>query len=86
MYQKQVLVQNQIGLHARPAGDFARLAATYSSTISIGRVGEKKVNAKSILLVLTLGITQGTTVEIQAEGADEQKAVDALVAFLEELI
>ncbi len=85
MYQKQTLVRNEIGLHARPASEFVRLAASFPCAITIGRIGEKKTNAKSILLLLTQGFSQGTPVEIQAEGNEEQTAVNALVAYLEEL-
>ncbi len=85
MYLKQTLVQNEIGLHARPASDFVRLATQYTSAISIGRVGKKKINAKSILLILTQGFSQGTLVEIEADGHDEEEAVNALVDYLEKL-
>ncbi len=85
MYFKQTRIQNEIGLHARPACDFVRLATTYSSAVNIGRVGQKKANAKSVLLLLTQGLSQGTMVEIEANGSDEEDAVNALVNYLEEL-
>ncbi len=82
MYKRCVSIKNPIGLHARPATEFTRLAAGFSSSISIRRTGGAEVSAKSIILLLSQGFTQGTQVEIIAEGEDEEQAVEALVAFL----
>ncbi|MBQ6895401.1 MAG: HPr family phosphocarrier protein [Clostridia bacterium] len=81
MIIKEVTVQNQVGLHARPATFFIQRANEYKSTISIAR-DERKVNAKSLLGVLSLGITKGVTITLSAEGADEQEAVDGLVELI----
>ena len=77
MYVKEVLVQNKAGLHARPATFFIQKANEYKSTIMVEKE-ERKVNAKSLLGVLSLGITRGTIITISAEGSDEEEAVNAL--------
>ena len=81
MFIKEVTVQNQVGLHARPATFFIQKANEYKSMISIAR-DERKVNAKSLLGVLSLGITKGITVTISAEGDDEKEAVEGLVELI----
>lgn len=84
MYAKTVTVLNKTGLHARPASDFVKEAAKFSSKITIKRLDEdEEANAKSIVFLLSLGIGQGTEVEISAKGDDEQQAVDALTALIE---
>ncbi len=82
MYVKDVLVQNQVGLHARPATFFIQKANEFKSSIWVERE-ERRVNAKSLLGVLSLGIVGGTSVRIIADGADEEAAVDALVALVD---
>lgn len=81
MFSKEVVVQNQVGLHARPATFFIQKANEYKSTIWVSK-DERKVNAKSLLGVLSLGITRGTSITIIADGADQQEAVDALVELI----
>ncbi|MFU0832998.1 MAG: HPr or related phosphotransfer protein [Oscillospiraceae bacterium] len=82
MYVKEVLVQNQVGLHARPATFFIQKANEYKSSIWVEKA-ERRVNAKSLLGVLSLGIVGGTTIRIIADGSDEQEAVDGLVQLVE---
>jgi phosphocarrier protein len=82
MYVKDVLVQNQVGLHARPATFFIQKANEYKSSLWVERE-ERRVNAKSLLGVLSLGIVGGTNIRIIADGADEEAAVDALVALVQ---
>lgn len=82
MFVKEVTVQNQIGLHARPATFFIQKANEYKSSIWIEKE-ERRVNAKSLLGVLSLGIVGGTTVKIISDGSDEQQAVDSLVKLVE---
>lgn len=82
MYTKEVTVQNQVGLHARPATFFIQKANEFKSSIWLEK-DDRRVNAKSLLGVLSLGIMGGTEVRIMAGGADEQEAVDALVALVE---
>ena len=81
MFSKEVVVQNQVGLHARPATFFIQKANEFKSTIWVEK-DERKVNAKSLLGVLSLGITKGTSIVVLADGADEQEAVTALVDLI----
>ena len=78
MCVKEVLVQNQVGLHARPATFFIQKANEYKSS-SWGEKEERRVNAKSLLGVLSLGIVGGTSIRIIADGPDEEEAVENLV-------
>ncbi len=82
MFVKDVMVQNQVGLHARPATFFIQKANEFKSSIWI-EMEERRVNAKSLLGILSLGIVGGTSIRIIADGADEQQAVDALVELVE---
>ena len=82
MYSKDVVLNNQVGLHARPATFFIQKANEYKSSIWVEKE-ERRVNAKSLLGVLSLGIGKNTQISIFADGADEQVAVDALVALVE---
>ena len=81
MFSKEVVVQNQVGLHARPATFFIQKANEFKSSIWVERE-ERKVNAKSLLGVLSLGITKGTTINIIADGVDEEDAVEALIKLI----
>ncbi len=78
---KEVTINNQVGLHARPATFFIQKANEFKSSIWIER-DERRVNAKSLLGVLSLGIVKGTAVNIVADGVDENEAI----ATLSELI
>ena len=82
MCVKDVMVQNQVGLHARPATFFIQKANEFKSSIWVEK-DERRVNAKSLLGVLSLGIIGGTTVKVIADGSDEQQAVDGLVKLVE---
>lgn len=82
MYSKDVMVQNQVGLHARPATFFIQKANEFRSSIWIEKE-ERRVNAKSLLGILSLGIIGGTQIKIIADGADEQAAVNALIELVE---
>ena len=82
MYVKEVLVQNQVGLHARPATYFIQKANEFKSGIWVEKE-ERRVNAKSLLGVLSLGIVGGTNIRIIADGSDEELAVNGLVALVE---
>ncbi len=77
MFVKEAVVSNQVGLHARPATFFTQKANEFKSSIWIEKA-ERRVNAKSLLGVLSLGIVKGTTINIVADGADEEKAVNTL--------
>ena len=82
MFSKEVTVTNQTGLYARPATFFIQKANEFRSTMMVEKA-ERKVNAKSLLGVLSLGITKGSTITISAEGPDETEAVNALCEMIE---
>lgn len=82
MFVKEVMVQNQVGLHARPATFFIQKANEFKSSVWVERE-ERRVNAKSLLGVLSLGIVGGATIKIIADGEDEKEAVDGLVKLVE---
>ena len=81
MKSARVTIMNPTGLHARPASEFVTLAKQFSSRITIKNASQEvsgAVNAKSIIHILTLGLSQGSVAEITAEGEDEAAAVEAL--------
>ncbi|MEF9852723.1 MAG: HPr family phosphocarrier protein [Hydrogenoanaerobacterium sp.] len=82
MFVKDVTVQNQVGLHARPATFFIQKANEYKSSIWVEKE-ERRVNAKSLLGVLSLGIVGGTNIRIIADGSDEQIAVEGLIKLIQ---
>ena len=82
MFVKEVSVKNQVGLHARPATLFIQKANEFKSSVWVEK-DERRVNAKSLLGVLSLGIVGGTTIRIMADGSDEEQAVDGLVKLVE---
>jgi len=82
MYIRDIKIENKTGLHARPASAFVRVAVKFKSNITVSK-DSKKANAKSIMSVLTLGASKGSTVSIGAEGPDEQEAVIALCDLIE---
>ena len=82
MVSKTIVVQNQVGLHARPATFFIQKSNEFKSSIWIEKE-DRKVNAKSLLGVLSLGITKGTEVKIIADGVDEEEAINALETLID---
>lgn len=82
MCMKDVEIKNQVGLHARPATFFIQKANEYKSSIWVEKE-ERRVNAKSLLGILSLGIVGGAKIRIIADGSDEQLAVDGLVKLVE---
>ena len=81
MYSREALIQNSVGLHARPATAFIQKANEFNSSIWVEN-NQRRVNAKSLLGVLSLGITKDTTVLIIADGSDEELAVNTLMELL----
>ena len=73
MKSREVLINNASGLHARPATFFIQKANCYKSSIWVEKDGPRKVNAKSLLGVLSLGIAKGMTVTLYADGQDEER-------------
>jgi phosphocarrier protein HPr len=82
MFQQNVIVKNKTGLHARPAALFVQTANKFKSEVFIEKDG-KKVNAKSIMGVMSLAVSQGTPIIISAQGEDEKEAVIKLVELIE---
>lgn len=80
--EKLVKVKNKTGLHARPASQFIQKAGKFDSNINIV-YEEREINAKSIMGLLSLGISQNKEILIKAEGEDAEKAVDSLSKFIE---
>ena len=77
MVTKEVVINNQVGLHARPATFFIQKATEFKSSIWIDKE-DRRVNAKSLLGVLSLGIVKGTAVHLIADGNDENEAISTL--------
>ena len=82
MYSKEITITNQVGLYARPATFFIQKANEFRSTVMVEK-DERKVNAKSLLGVLSMAIPTGSEVTLTAEGPDEEDAVKTLSAMLE---
>ena len=85
MYSKCVIMRNPSGLHARPASEFVAKAKGFQSKISVRRPGDDSFlgNATSIIIMLSMGVGQGDSIEILADGPDEQQAVESLTALVE---
>lgn len=82
MISRDIVITNTSGLHARPATFFIQKANSYSSSVWIEK-DERKVNAKSLLGVLSLGIAKGMSVTLLADGPDEDAAISGLVELIE---
>lgn len=82
MIKERIILQNETGLHARPAGELAKLASTFNSNINVSANG-KKVSAKSILGIMSLGIKSNTEIEIECDGEDEEKAMAEILKGFE---
>ena len=82
MITKEVVINNQVGLHARPATFFIQKANEFKSSIWAEKE-ERRVNAKSLLGVLSLGIVKGTPITIIADGSDEEEAIATLSALID---
>ena len=82
MLSREVTITNSIGLHARPATFFIQKANSYKSSIWV-EMDDRRVNAKSLLGVLSLGIAKGMTVTLIADGQDEDNALDGLSTLID---
>jgi phosphocarrier protein HPr len=81
MQEKTLKILNEEGMHARPAGVLAKLAGSFSSTVEIVASG-KTVNAKSIMSVMSLGLTSGAELIVRANGADEIEAISKIESLI----
>lgn len=84
MITREVLMKSKAGLHARPASQVVAMAKKYESKITIIN-GEKEVDAKSIIKILTIGAKEGTQLVVTADGADEVAALEEIATFIAEL-
>ena len=82
MTSKEVVINNQVGLHARPATFFIQKANEFKSSIWVEKE-DRRVNAKSLLGVLSLGIVKGTEITLIADGADEEEALNTLSELID---
>lgn len=82
MHETKLKILHPEGLHARPASKFVDTAQEFQSEITVSFSGER-VNAKSILNVLSLGVEQGDEISIRAEGSDSEAAIGALTELIE---
>ncbi len=80
--ERSFTVRAELGLHARPAGQFVSLAGRFSSEVTVGR-GDEWVSGSSILSILSLAAEHGSTLKIRAEGNDAERAVSELGSLLE---
>jgi phosphocarrier protein HPr len=83
MVTREVVIVNQLGLHARAAARFVRLASQYVATVRVAK-GARELDGKSILGLLLLGAARGTTIVIRTEGSDAEAAADALASLVAE--
>jgi phosphocarrier protein HPr len=85
MYEKKIIICNPSGLHARPASEFIDVAVKFKSEIMICRADEpqEKVSAKSMVMLLTLGLAMGDEAILSASGPDEKQAIDTLSTLIE---
>ena len=81
MTSKEIIIENKVGLYAKPATLFVQTAARFRSDVMISKE-EKHANAKSLLGVLSLGICRGNSITLTASGVDEEAALDALSSLL----
>jgi phosphocarrier protein len=81
MVTREVTIVNRLGLHARAAAKFVRLASQHAATVRVAR-GARELDGKSILGLLLLGAANGSTIVIRAEGADAEHAVESLAALV----
>lgn len=77
------VITDAVGIHARPAGMLVKEAKNYESTVTIVK-GEKKADAKKLMILMGLGVKCGEEITVEVEGADEEKACEALETFFKE--
>lgn len=83
MKEFKYVITDELGIHARPAGQIAKVAKDYSSKITVSANG-KSVEATKLIGVMSLGVKSGTEISIQVEGVDEVEACEAMEVFLKE--
>ena len=83
MLRRDIEIVNRLGLHARASAKLTQLASSFQSEVWMSREG-RRVNAKSIMGVMMLAAAKGSSVELETDGPDEQAAMDALAALIED--
>ena len=83
MIQRTATISNKLGLHARASAKLTKLASSFACEVWLSRNG-RRVNAKSIMGVMMLAAGLGSTIEIETDGPDEQAAMDAIVALIDD--
>ena len=84
MVNKEIILKNEEGLHARPATEIAKSASKYSCDIKLEVMG-KQYNAKSVIHIMSAGIKNNTQIKIICDGVDEEQALDEIVKLFENL-
>ena len=79
--KRKIQIKNSQGLHARPASMFVKIANRFESDVTVRKDGES-VNGKSIMGLMTLAASEGSSIEIEVSGSDAEKAMEALEQFL----
>ena len=82
MIKKPITIQLSTGLEARPVAQLVQVASQFNSEIYV-EIGQKKVNAKSIMGMMTLGLVTGESITVEADGADEEQAVAEIEKYLQ---
>jgi len=82
MIEREVVIRNKLGLHARPAALFVQTCSKYKSDLYIEKNGNR-INAKSIMGVMAIGVAQGEKIKIIADGKDEEKAIEDIIYLVE---
>lgn len=84
MIEQQTTIKNKLGLHARAASKFVGLAQRFAATITVVN-GDQSANGKSIMSMMILQATRGTTLNIHADGEDEAAALEQIIALIDNL-
>lgn len=84
MVSKKVVIQNETGLHARPAAEFVKFCMQFSEKIVL-KSGGKEINTKSIISILAAGITKGAEIEVEVSGENEAKVCEEVVRYIENI-
>ena len=82
MQSFEYVIKDEVGIHARPAGNLAKEAKKYESVVTIKK-GEKSAAATKLMAVMSLGVKCGDTIKVEVEGADEEAVVAEVKAFFE---
>ena len=85
MKEFSYVIKDEVGIHARPAGELVKLAKKYDAVIKIS-VNDKTAEATKLLAIMSLGVKKGMTLKITVEGKEENEAADAMESFMKETL